>query len=51
MNNYDFFLKNYVLKKEKTLMFFWKGNKMKGCKNDALLSGRGRHTTKNYIAN
>ena len=49
MNNNDFFLKKYVLEKEIILMFFWKVNKMKGCNNDALLSGRDRHTAKNYI--
>ena len=51
MNTIGFFKKKYVLKNEKILMFFWKGNKMKGVNNDALLSGRDRHTTKNYVLN
>ena len=49
MNTNDFFLKNYVLKKEKTLMFFGKEIKWKVKNKDALLSGRNRHTSKNYI--
>ena len=40
-NTNDFFLKNYVLEKEKILMFLWKGNKMKGGNNDVLLSEAG----------
>ena len=49
MNTNDFFLKNYVLKKRENFNVFWKGNKMKSGNNDALLSGRDRHTVKNYI--
>ena len=49
MNTNDFFLKNYVLKKRENFNVFWKGNKMKSGNNDALLSGRDRHTANNYI--
>ena len=49
MNTIEFFLKNYLLRKGKILIF-WKGNKMKGGNKDALQSGRDRCTAKNYIA-
>ena len=46
MNTNDFFL---CFEKRENFNVFWKGNKMKGGNNDALLSGRDRHTAKNYI--
>ena len=47
MNTNDF-SKKICFEKGENFNVFCKGNKMKGCNNDALLSGRVRHTTKNY---
>ena len=47
-NAIEFFLKNYFFRKRK-IIFFSKGNKMKGGNKDALQSGRDRYTAKNYI--
>ena len=49
MNKNEILLKNCFLKNGKALVF-WKKNKMKGGSKDALLSGRDRHTAKNYVA-
>ena len=48
MNAIENFLKNYLLRKGKILIF-WKGNKMKDGNKDALQSGRGKYIAKNYI--
>ena len=42
------FSKKICFEKREKFNVFWKRNKMKGCNNDALLSGRERYTAKNY---
>ena len=51
MDTNDFFLKKIRFEKRENFNVFQKGNKMKDGNNDALLSGRDRHTAKNYITN
>ena len=49
-NDFFFFLKKKIFfEKRKNLNVCDKLNKMKGVNNAALLSGKDRHTTKNYI--
>ena len=48
MNTIEFFLKKYLLRKGKILIF-WKRNKMKGGNKYELQSGRERDSAKNYI--
>ena len=49
MNTNDFFSKKLCFEKSENFNGFSKGNEMKGSNNNALLSGRDRHTAKNYI--
>ena len=49
MNTIDFFLKKNVFERKENVNVFWTGNKIENGNKDALLSGRDRYTTKNYM--